>query len=501
VNKTFKNVIFAAAGVLFAQAVGTLRSFVLAKLIEPAEYGIWTGAQTVASLSPILCLGTVEALLKRVPYFRGRNDLAGLRKVEDSVFATLALAATALAAVFLMVPGLIPSKFVHDNLLVVQVTAAAAAIGFFSAFYYQRCAAYEDFRSASLIDGVRSLISSGCVLALAWKWGLVGGVFGFFLGELLTWAISGLICGRAHGTVHLNLKPSLMADAVRVGFPITIIWWVYIIHSNIGRMTAIAYLGNTQTGYYGVGMSIAMIFSLIPNTIGRVFYPRVNAQIGAQASLQDLRESVVMPTSAIAMVLPVSQVIIFYLLPVVYNDLLPKYRPGLACAQILILGAFFVGLIRNGANYLIAADKQLLMMKYVVISVAANAVGSVALTKLGFGINGIAFATSAASALLASLIWSRVFVELGYERHHRLALLGNFYIPFLGTLFAIGVVRFGFLRVAHISTLMLQVQMLLTLGIVSGIIAAFPQTRNRAKDLCRRALNIFAVRLGQPVTQ
>ncbi len=318
------------------------------------------------------------------------------------------------------------------------------------------------------------------------------------LGELSNWLISGLVSGRAHGHVRLCFRPSLMADAVRVGFPITIIWWIYAIHSNVGRMTAISFLGNTQTGYYGVASSMAMLFALVPNTVGRVFYPRVNAQVGARANQRDLRETVLLPTSAIALALPATQIVVFYMLPIVYNDFLPKYKAGLACAQILILGAFFVGLIRNGANYLIAVDKELQLMKYVAISVVANAAGSIALARLGFGINGIAFATSFASALLASLIWMRVFIELGYDPKRRLSLLANFYVPFLATLLAIAVVRLGFMQAGHTSPLSLEVQMLLTLALCAGIITLFPNTRDRAKELWRRAVPCFVLRFRGP---
>jgi O-antigen/teichoic acid export membrane protein len=489
VSRTLKNVVFAASGLLVAQFLGSLRSFVLARLIEPADYGIWTGAQTVASLSPIVCLGTVEALLKRVPFFRGRGDAEGLRKVESSVLGTIILAAAALAILFLGFPGLVPSHFVHENLTVVQLTAIAAGISFFGAFYYQRLAAYENFKAAGFVDSVRSVISAVCVLAFAWRWGLLGGVVGGLLSEILGGVACGLVSRKAHGPVRPSFQPGLMADAVRVGFPITIIWWIYIIHANVGRITAVSFLGNTQTGYYGVGSAMAVIFALVPNTIGRVFYPRVNAQVGANASLGDLRASVVVPTAALALVLPVAQLLVFYLLPFVYEGFLPKYREGLTCAQILILGAFFVGLIRNGANYLIAIDQQLRLMKYVAISVVANGAGSVVLASLGYGINGIAAATSLASALLALLIWNRVFVELQYVHASRVSTMLNICLPFAGLVFAVGLIHVGTQGVGH-SNLLLSLQMIAAVCIYAAVIMVFPTTRAHARDLGRRALKL-----------
>jgi O-antigen/teichoic acid export membrane protein len=483
--------------VCFAQIVGSLRSFVLAKVVDPSDYGIWTGSQTIISLSPIVCLGTMEALLKMVPYYRGKQDSEGLRQVESNVLGTLAIAATLLSVVLLLLAPALPFAFIRQNIVVVRISAASAAIGLFSAFYYHRCASYEDFKSVSFIDGLRSTLGCFCVLLFAWRWGVVGAVLGFLVGEVFTWIVSAAICARAHGNVQVRFQPVQMGRAVRVGFPITIIWWVYVIHTNIGRMTSLSYLGNAATGFYGVGSSMAMLFSLVPNTIGRVFYPRVNAQIGAKAGLRDLRETVVKPATAITMVLPVAQVIIFYLLPVVYNDFLPKYKTGLGCAQILIMGAFFVGLIRSGANYLIAVDMQGRLMKYICVSLVANAGISVLLVKSGMGINGLAIATSVASALLASMIWKKVFAELEYEAGTLFGLLFKFYLPFLAALAAIALVQVGFSRYPNYSRLIVIVEMLIALSLFALICFSFPSARHEALTLYRRGLSHLVERIAR----
>lgn len=496
-SKTLRNVFFATSGILFAQMLGSIRSFVLAKLIDPADYGIWTGVQLVVTLAPIAGLGTVEALLKRVPYFRGKNDPDGVRRVESSVLATIALAALFVAGLFLLCPGVFPFEFVRQNLLLMQFVAASAAIGFFTSFYYYRCAAYEDFRSVGSIDALQSLFGVSCVLVGAWKWGLFGGVVGFLVAECLTWVAASRICGKAHGSVRPSFRPSLMGNAVRVGFPITIIWWVYALQTTVGRMASIAFLGNTQTGYYGAASALAMLFALVPNTIGRVFYPRVNAEVGAKADVTGFRKSVVMPTAAIALLLPMVQVVIFFLLPVIYNDFIPKYHDGLACAQILILGAFFVGLIRNGANYLIAVDMQMRLMKYVAISLAANAAGCIAAVKLGFGINGIAVMATAAGALLASLVWRRVFAELGYDYKSQWSIFSGFYLSFGGTLLSIAIVSLGFSGFTTYSRALVPVKVILALLICGAVVMSFAHTRDQMKDLYRRAVSNLAYRFGQ----
>lgn len=485
-SKTLRNISYVAIGTLLAQALASSRSFFLAKLIEPADYGIWTAAQTIISLAPILSLGTVEALMKQVPYYRGKQDLAGVRKVEDSVFATIILAASALALVFLLGGRFLRFDFVQANLLVSQILAVTAAIAFFTGYYYYRCTAHENFRLVGAVDSLRSATNCAGILLFAWRWGLVGAALGYLVSEVINWLVVGFACGRAHGQVHTCFKFSLMADTVRIGFPITLTWWVYALHASVGRLASISFLGNAPTGYFGVASSIAMLFALVPNLIARVFYPKINAQVGASADLFRLRESVVLPTSAITLLLPLVQAAGCFLLPPLFNHFLPKYKDGLTCAQILIFGAFFVAMIRNGANYLIAVDMQMRLLKYVVISVLANVAASMLFIYFGWGINGIAVAGSLASALFASLIWRRVFLRLEYDRKSRLDLYSSFCLPLASTVLAVMVVHFGFNFLGMDSYFWLPLQVGLTLIICLTAFLFFPATRNQLKDLYSR---------------
>src|SRR5690348_16968564 len=107
-SRVLMNVAFVAGGVLFAQSLGGLRSLFLAKLIDPGDYGIWTTAQLTVTLAPIACLGTVETLLKQVPYFRGKNDLTALKKVESAVLGTIVISSVLVSLSFFAGDRLLP---------------------------------------------------------------------------------------------------------------------------------------------------------------------------------------------------------------------------------------------------------------------------------------------------------------------------------------------------------------------------------------------------------
>ena len=74
-SRTIKNIAYAFVGVIIGQVLGSFNSFFLAKILSPADYGIWMTLIMIGSFSPILCFGTVETLLKEYPFLIGKKEL------------------------------------------------------------------------------------------------------------------------------------------------------------------------------------------------------------------------------------------------------------------------------------------------------------------------------------------------------------------------------------------------------------------------------------------
>ncbi len=60
------------------------------------------------------------------------------------------------------------------------------------------------------------------------------------------------VCGK----IGLNFNPRLMGEMIRIGFPITIVMWIFILQSSADRVVSMSMLGAAKTGYYGLGNSI-----------------------------------------------------------------------------------------------------------------------------------------------------------------------------------------------------------------------------------------------------
>jgi O-antigen/teichoic acid export membrane protein len=100
-------------------------------------------------------------------------------------------------------------------------------------------------------------------------------------------------------------------------------------------------------------------------------------------------------------------------------------------AQILLLGAYFVCLIRSGVNYLVAIDKQNTVLMNVLLSLGLNIGLCYVLVKAGFGIEGIAVGLSVSGIVLTTLIWRTVFKELKLFFAQQFRELFYLYLPFI----------------------------------------------------------------------
>lgn len=430
-NKLTANLLYFFFAVILVRFVGAITTFIIARILSPADYGIWVTLLVIASYAPILCLGTVEALVKMFPFYAGKGELEKARLLESNVLGSLAI-----TAAFILAAGATFQLFTHapairslDNVIRLIVLAAAMAV--FSAFYYYRFTAHQNFRYVSFIDSLRAIGMFVLIVPFAWRWGLMGAAIAFVVNEFLVLSWSYAANGRVLGKVAIGFDFRAMRNLVAIGFPITVIWWVYMLQMSADRLISMSMLGKEATGFYGLGASMVSAIVLVPMVLGRVLYPKVNEEVGKNTNREGLNRYVLVPAQGLGLVVPFLIGTLIILTPEIYRIFFPKYIRGILSAQILFIGVYFVCLIRTGVNYLVAIDKQNKVLGYVVVSLCLNVIVSVALVKLGLSIEGISIGTSVSGLVLAVLIWISVFANLGYTRQKQYGELASLMVPFL----------------------------------------------------------------------
>jgi len=434
-NKTLKNIFYFLTAIVISKFIGSFTSFFTAKILQPPDFGLWITILLIASYAPILSFGTVETLLKQYPYHVGRGEFDRAREIENGVMGSIILSSGLLfliGAIAYCILRIKSTELLSSMILAMFITSS---MSFFSAFFYHRFAAHQNFKMVSLLETLRAFLSSILVVGFAWFYGLKGAVLGFLFNEIIICSLSAVLNIRHCGMISWNFNLRLIGRLIRIGLPITIIWWIFMIQSSADRVISISLLGKIATGFYGLGVAIVAIITLLPSAVSRVLYPKVSEGVGRQMAGKDMARLVVDPAFALSLTIPLLVGTILIFLPSIYHYIFPRYLPGLASAQILLLGSFFLCLIRTGINYLISIDKQFLLIRHVLISLIFNIVGNITLVKLGFYIEGIALSTGIAGAMLATLVWKSVFQEMGYSKAEQLKKIVSLYLPFILLLF------------------------------------------------------------------
>lgn len=430
-NKTIKNIFYFSISVVFVKVIGIFNTFYLAKLLLPSEYGVWMTLLLITAYSTIACLGTVEALVKLYPFYTGQNRMEDANNVERGVFGSIFYS----AGIFL-VGGLIISLFLGNSLSLgyigqIRIMVLTATMSLFSSFYYFRLISHQNFKRVGLVDGIRSVTNFAFLMTFTRWWGLKGTVMGFCINEGLMMIISYYYC-RSYGKLKPLFEWKVLVNLIKIGFPITIIWWIYMVQSSISRILSMHYLGKTSTGYLGLGVSIVSILILIPMTIGRVLYPKINEEIG-KSDTSDIGKFVIVPARLLSLIVAMALGALVIITPLLIDTYFKKYLPAINCTILLLLGGYFVSLNQNGINYLVAANKQRSLLYFIVTALAVNLVVCFGFIKAGFGIIGIALGSNISSIVFTSLIWYSVFFRLQYPVGKCFYYLLKLYMPFIIT--------------------------------------------------------------------
>ena len=432
-GKTTSNILHFSIAVIVSKIIGATITFCVAKILIPSEYGIWSTLTLIISLSSILCFGTVETLVKQVPYYLGESNNEMVKKIDGGVLASIFFSSGVLLffSFFFIFSsfGFVNRSLVHY----VQITLITAAVSLFTCFFYYRLSAFSCFKEVSILNSSRAFITFFIVIMLGWKWHLTGMIVGGLLVEIALLALSIILNKRLNRSVFLLFDISLLWDLIKIGFPITMVWWVYMVMTSIGRIISISMLGKTATGYYSLGVSIVSLIIVVPAAIGQVLYPQVSEKVGGKASQESISRYVVFPTQIMNMIIPLVLGILMFVTPFALNTYFPKYIPGILSTQILLCGAFFGCSIKNGVNYLVAIDEQNKVFVYVLISLLINVFVAIIAVKMNYYIQGIAVGTVTASLVLTTLIWKSVFKNMGYSFMNQLKMIVELYAPFFLT--------------------------------------------------------------------
>gem|GEM_PF-2764292 len=373
-------------GTAAAQAFAMVAALLTARLIGPEAFGAFVVFASLLVAAPHLHLGLRSALEREVPLVAAQGKQAWGRELVQAAWAgTWGIAVG--VGLLCVAAGLLVGGPVGMAWL-----AAAVAVPVRQELDLRIALArvQEDAAWASRIMVATSLGPFGGALVpalLGWDaWVCPGGAVGMCLGALVT-----------RGGTGSRVRPAWTARAGRtlwrVGIPIYVVVVIDVALRITDRALVLWGLGQEALGQLGLASTAAWTPWLLAFAAGFVLLPRLLRSLGQGGDPWPL---MVQGGKQLGLVVGGSCVIGIGIGPPVIDWLLPEYGDAGRVLVAFVPGVMARSVAHFGMLLLIAQGRLRPLLWVQGLSLVLNVAGDLAAIQLGFGVVGVAWATTAA---------------------------------------------------------------------------------------------------------
>jgi O-antigen/teichoic acid export membrane protein len=383
----FRHVSQLTAARYVSEGLFAVRGFVLAHLLGPLTFGLWTEMRLSLTFLQFIRLGTNEAFMRDYPYHLGAGTTEFAEKIKQ-VVSGFNLAAG--AAVVLSGWAYLGVRHYSEPLPDLPSWALWLFVFFLSQIYWlvqsQLQAAKRFLETSKLLAGFSMLSTAGGLLA-AFYCGLLG-----FLGML---AVSyGLIIALVLGFSIRHLKSSwdlpLIGRLIQSGFPIMAANALFILLLNMDKILIWLFMQSRDLGIYAIQSYLTNFIILAPGSVAMVLFPSVMERLGETKRPESISGFLTKPTLLLAHLACPALGVMYFGLHLPIRWLAPEYVSAILPGQILILASFFVVVARMPAAILVSLRKQNWLMSASLLSVALSGWAGYLAIQAGKGLAGVA---------------------------------------------------------------------------------------------------------------
>jgi O-antigen/teichoic acid export membrane protein len=184
---------------------------------------------------------------------------------------------------------------------------------------------------------------------------------------------------------------------------------------SIDRIMIAALLDFKQLGYYSLAIMARSYSVGIGKNFSIVIQPYYLESVGEKGIAKSGRDAMNY-TQIAAYFMAMLLSLVFICGGPFVEVILPKFTKGIMAMRIFLLGTFFYSLIPYLSNIVVAIGKQITLVFITTFSILANVLLNFFLVRYGYGINGVATATSTStfiSFFLVSVFALKPFESLG----------------------------------------------------------------------------------------
>lgn len=423
-----------------AQTLSFATTFVFAAFLAPSALGLVRLIQIAATYANFGHLGTLSAMGREVPIARGAMAPDAVRHVRDSAWTTGFVLVGTLSLFLLVAIGLAPSNRIEGlDAWTLGLSAVLVPVWYCWEFNKNWLSASGLFRVRGWVELSFGVALVGCAFLLVPAWGLPGAIGAFIVSRM---AGIGVAAAAAGWPFFPRFDARESWRLIRVGLPITGNSFVRYVFTTVDSLVAAAFLGTHELGYYVIASIGFSALEVLPSSLAVILGTRMaetRGRFGLEAAKAHIAWQVERPTVLLCETTLILGTILLFAGPMLVRTWLPDYVPGIRAFQVLAATHCFVTLRLLSGAALNVIDRQGTFLRLQILGVLVSLALSSAVLAAGFGLAGLAIASSSVSAATGLLLMffslrhiygetppaSQYCVRLGGALLAGLALLGT----------------------------------------------------------------------------
>jgi O-antigen/teichoic acid export membrane protein len=315
-----------------AQVLQAITGFLIARVLFPNEYGLWSLFAVALFYSAQLHLGSINLMHKEVPFFLAGTDRAAAQQVTNFAF-TLSLTNCVFAAVLICAAALLwrPASISLLQLLLLALLVISQELFIFVNYLLR---AYQRFSALSAYLNLYACSNLALVAGLGWWKHLTGALLGYVITST---GVALYFIFRQHIGVAYRLQ---MPDWKSLGRAFQLLLWtmMFVFLTTLDRVFISSRLGMLALGLFGVSLLLSNLVYNTTDVVLQVLFPTASALAGSNQSPQRIAHLLLNSARALSYLLAVVLGLGFLLLPAAVPLLLPRYTLGIPAARIVCLG-------------------------------------------------------------------------------------------------------------------------------------------------------------------
>lgn len=396
-----------ASSIFIRQILGVLNAYLKPLLLTPQTYGLWNLLSTLLSYGPLTHLGSRSAMRYRIPVNEGKDDEAANQEtIGTTYYGSMALTGVTVTCLVATALLLGQGMLLTIGLLVL---AAVLVLEWYTGFRVAVLKGRSRFEYITRLNYLRAFTLSLLNLFLI----LLFGIYGLLGALVLTQFMVVIYLHRKAEPLQLGrFQLSLFIALIKEGFPIIAFSMSILFIRTLDRLIISAWLGLEQLGYYGIAIMAMNFIINIPEATREIIEPKLILDLQSRPAVECMQEYAKQPLLATAYGLPLLVGPTIVLIPGTIQLFLPGYAEGIAASQFLLGGTFFLALSFILRGVLIARGLMVPAIFLMVLAMLVNAGCSLLFLQLGWGITGVAIASSCSFCFLFFAIHMLVRVKI-----------------------------------------------------------------------------------------